>query len=87
MLTCSRHILWAATHPIDLNENQANAVAARIELDLRIGAAFTRLQTLQLKTVSEKLEELTISYGNIIHVFTNFSNALQDLVSFRRLGL
>ena len=40
-------------------------MAARIELDLRIGAAFTRLQTLQLQAVAEILKEKVISYGNI----------------------
>ena len=40
-------------------------MAARIELDLRIGAAFTRLQTLQLQTVVAALKEKVISYGEI----------------------
>lgn len=42
------HVIQAARNPIDLDEKQAQAVAARIELDLRIGAAFTRMQTLNL---------------------------------------
>ncbi|EEH09080.1 DNA topoisomerase III [Histoplasma capsulatum G186AR] len=58
------HILQAATNPIDLDDSQANAVAARIELDLRIGAAFTRLQTLQLKSLGGVLEDRVISYGS-----------------------
>jgi DNA topoisomerase III len=57
------HIIRAAHNPTDLDERQANAVAARIELDLRIGASFTRLQTLQLQTVTEKLADQIISYG------------------------
>ena len=57
------HVTQAAHSPIDLDERQANAVAARIELDLRIGASFTRLQTLQLQTVTEKLADQIISYG------------------------
>lgn len=48
---------------MELDEWQANAVAARIELDLRIGAAFTRLQTLQLQAVVAVLKEKVISYG------------------------
>lgn len=48
---------------MELDEYQANAVAARIELDLRIGAAFTRLQTLQLQAVVAVLKEKVISYG------------------------
>ncbi|KKK15773.1 hypothetical protein P175DRAFT_0498243 [Aspergillus ochraceoroseus IBT 24754] len=58
------HVLQAARSLIDLDELQANAVAARIELDLRIGAAFTRLLTLQLKPLSNILEENVISYGS-----------------------
>lgn len=42
-------------------------MAARIELDLRIGAAFTRLQTLQLQTVVAALKEKVISYG-LLHL-------------------
>lgn len=57
------HVIQAAHNPIDLDERQANAVAARIELDLRIGASFTRLQTLQLQPVAENLAEKIISYG------------------------
>ncbi|KAF7587879.1 DNA topoisomerase [Aspergillus hancockii] len=58
------HVLNAARAPIELDDLQANAVAARIELDLRIGAAFTRLQTLQLKHMSVALETKIISYGS-----------------------
>ena len=43
-------------------------MAARIELDLRIGAAFTRLQTLQLQAVVAVLKEKVISYGMIPQV-------------------
>lgn len=57
-------MLNAARHPIDIDERQANAVSARIELDLRIGAAFTRLQTLQLQKLSEQTANLTLSYGS-----------------------
>lgn len=57
------HVLQAARSPVELDEFQANAVAARIELDLRIGAAFTRLQTLQLQAVAAILKEKVISYG------------------------
>ena len=42
-----------------------NAVAARIELDLRLGAAFTRFQTLTLQTMGGDLEERLISYGEL----------------------
>lgn len=39
-------------------------MATRIELDLRIGAAFTRLQTLQLKSLGDLLSDKIISYGS-----------------------
>ena len=62
------HVLQAARAPVELDDNQANAVAARIELDLRIGAAFTRLQTLQLQAVVSALRDKIISYGkSILH--------------------
>ncbi|KAJ5789651.1 uncharacterized protein N7518_006662 [Penicillium psychrosexuale] len=58
------HVRRAALEPVNLDEYQASAVSARIELDLRIGAAFTRLQTLQLQTVVAALKEKVISYGS-----------------------
>ncbi|KAI9824145.1 MAG: DNA topoisomerase [Phylliscum demangeonii] len=58
------HILQAAQHPVNVDERQANAVAARIELDLRIGAALTRLQTLNLRTLGGELAEMMLSYGS-----------------------
>lgn len=78
----SSHVLRAAREPVELDEFQANAVAARIELDLRIGAAFTRLQTLQLQAVVAALKEKVISYGNYRSVHPNFlTHALQDHVN------
>jgi DNA topoisomerase-3 len=65
---CS-HVIHAAQHPIDLDDRQANAVAARIELDLRIGAAFTRLQTLQLQNLGEALHDRILSYGIMTQQF------------------
>ncbi|KAL4763919.1 DNA topoisomerase 3 [Aspergillus foveolatus] len=58
------HVLNAARSLIELDERQANAVAARIELDLRIGAAFTRLLTLQLQNLHATLTQKIISYGS-----------------------
>ncbi|KAI9703604.1 MAG: DNA topoisomerase [Candelina mexicana] len=58
------HVLRAAKNPVDLDDRQANAVAARIELDLRIGASFTRLQTLSLQTLGPELQDRVISYGS-----------------------
>ncbi|RPA82069.1 prokaryotic type I DNA topoisomerase [Ascobolus immersus RN42] len=58
------HIIRAACNPVDLDERQAAAVAARIELDLRIGAAFTRLQTLKLRSIHGIDPKKVISYGS-----------------------
>ncbi|MCJ1377958.1 DNA topoisomerase [Xylographa soralifera] len=58
------HVLQAALNPIDLDERQVNAVAARIELDLRLGASFTRFQTLELQRLGESLADRVISYGS-----------------------
>jgi hypothetical protein len=58
------HILQAAQRPVDLDERQAQAVSARIELDLRIGAAFTRWQTVALRNV-RGLDNMLISYGGL----------------------
>ena len=43
--------------------NQVHSVEARIALDLRIGAAFTRLQTLALQNKFGVLKENVVSYG------------------------
>jgi len=51
-------------NPIELDQKQANAVAARMELDLRVGSSFTRMLTLALKPMIEHVQELkVISYG------------------------
>ncbi|XP_012551245.2 DNA topoisomerase 3-alpha isoform X1 [Bombyx mori] len=47
------------------NKNTSNAVDVRQELDLRIGAAFTRFQTLRLQKVfPSKLTDTIVSYGS-----------------------
>ncbi|KAG0715938.1 DNA topoisomerase 3-alpha [Chionoecetes opilio] len=49
-------------HP---DERQNSAVEVRSELDLRIGAAFTRFQTLRLKKIfPETLADTILSYGS-----------------------
>lgn len=53
-------------NPIQLDDRQVNAVAGRIELDLRLGASFTRLQTLSLQTMGGPLKDLMISYGMLL---------------------
>jgi DNA topoisomerase-3 len=61
------HIIRAAQHPVDLDARQAAAVSARIELDLRIGAAFTRWQTMLLQNING-LEEKLLSYGRFCRI-------------------
>ena len=58
------HVIRAAQNPIDLDERQVNAVAARIEIDLRLGAVFTRFQTLTLQNMGQELQDHVISYGS-----------------------
>jgi len=56
-----RNALWSLGR---VNENLVQAVQARMEIDLRVGAAFTRFQTLRLQ---KKFDEFSsggvISYG------------------------
>ncbi|PLW57729.1 hypothetical protein PCANC_01400 [Puccinia coronata f. sp. avenae] len=47
----------------ELDMNQVYAVQARMELDLRIGAALTRCQTMGLQTRFHQLADSLISYG------------------------
>ncbi len=67
-----RQIHHAAQHPVDLDDAQAQAVYARIMLDLRIGAAFTRLQTLTLQGQVPQLEGSMISFGEVLLVDLDF---------------
>lgn len=57
-----RQIHNAAQHPHDLDFSQASAVDARIVLDLRIGAAFTRMQTCTLQPLFQQISGV-VSYG------------------------
>ncbi|KAI8333699.1 DNA topoisomerase [Chlamydoabsidia padenii] len=54
----------AAQNPQTLDERTVQAVMARRELDLRTGAAFTRLQTLNLRSCIGGGESMVISYGS-----------------------
>ncbi|KAK6079226.1 DNA topoisomerase [Seiridium cupressi] len=58
------HVLNAARHLVMLDEKQVNAVSARIELDLRIGYAFTRFLSNNLKPMGDLLAQMTLSYGS-----------------------
>ena len=68
-LAVNRQIHNAAQHPVELDWNQANAVDARIELDLRIGASFTRLQTKRLQTAFNQLKDV-MSYGKAVAILS-----------------
>ncbi|EAQ89174.1 hypothetical protein CHGG_05793 [Chaetomium globosum CBS 148.51] len=48
----------------NIEKSQVDAVSARIELDLRIGYAFTRFLTLNLRPLGGPLSKLTLSYGS-----------------------
>ncbi|KAI0302708.1 DNA topoisomerase [Russula brevipes] len=58
----AQQIHHAAQHPVELDYSQASAVEARITLDLRIGAAFTRMQTLTLQPLFQQITTV-VSYG------------------------
>ncbi|KAK2592903.1 DNA topoisomerase [Conoideocrella luteorostrata] len=57
------HVLSAARRLSTLDEKQVNAVSTRIELDLRIGYAFSRFMTNSLRPMGGPMESLTLSYG------------------------
>ncbi|KAI1282411.1 DNA topoisomerase [Xylaria sp. FL0933] len=58
------HIINASKNLINLDHRQVNAVASRIELDLRIGYAFTRFLTINLKSLGGVFQQLLLSYGS-----------------------
>ena len=57
-----RDIFRTMTHPERPNEHMNDAVNARQEIDLRIGAAFTRWQTKRIQNKYDGLDSV-ISYG------------------------
>ncbi|KAK4046311.1 DNA topoisomerase [Microbotryomycetes sp. JL221] len=59
----ANQINQACRNPGNLDMRQANAVNARIDLDLRLGAAFTREQTLKLQHRFVEMSQSLVSYG------------------------
>lgn len=58
------HVRQAANRPQPLDMKLVRAVEARIEVDLRIGAAFTRFQTMALQRSFRDLGSKVVSYGS-----------------------
>lgn len=56
-------IVHAINNLVPLDMKLADAVRARSELDLRVGSAFTRFQTLRFQNAFPELQEKIISYG------------------------
>lgn len=61
-----RQIHHAAQNPIELDMAQSDAVEARTLLDLRLGAAFTRMQSLTLQASIGELDGTLVSYGKCV---------------------
>lgn len=66
-------MIRAAQQPVPLDDQQVNAVAARIELDLRLGSVFTRFTTLLLQHLGAGFDRVDrdgkkqpISYGKSV---------------------
>lgn len=62
VLDCSE-IHRAMQNPVQLDQRQVDAVDARMELDLRVGASFTRFQTLSFQDWFPDLKDGVVSYG------------------------
>lgn len=75
----NRQIHNAARNTVALDMNQAAAVETRIELDLRIGAALTRLQTVTLQGAFAGTIEGVVSYGE--HRYTRGRDSILRYLS------
>jgi DNA topoisomerase III len=78
-----RQIHHAAQHPVELDFAQASAVEARILLDLRIGAAFTRMQTRILQPLFQQISGV-VSYGR--HNFELFTKLISTCLHQARVN-
>ncbi|KAJ3744546.1 DNA topoisomerase [Lentinula raphanica] len=73
----------AALHPVNLDQRLIDAVAARIIVELEIGAAFTRWQTLTVKAKFRQLDEL-LSHAPCQYPTLGFAvSRFQDIQRFR----
>lgn len=89
LIIAPSHVLSAAKRLANLDEKQVNAVSTRIELDLRIGYAFTRFMTNSLRPLGGAMSELTLSYGRLKGYFlggTTISNNEVGSCQFPTLG-
>lgn len=81
------HVLTAAKRLVNLDDKQVDAVATRIELDLRIGYAFTRFITNSLRPLGGPMSTLMISYGEChdlpVDLYLWLTMKFQALVSSR----
>jgi DNA topoisomerase IA len=55
------------------NIKDSLAVDARMELDLRIGVAFTRFQTIRFQKKFQGLSDSVVSYGRVLRIVTLFN--------------
>lgn len=73
------HIIKAAHQPFDIDQRQVNAVAARIEFDLRTGSAFTRFQTLSLQIFEPLTKEIDLVNSQLLDSLLIDGNELKIL--------
>ena len=66
------HVIQAAQRLVNLDDKQVDAVATRIELDLRIGYAFTRFMTNNLRPLGGPMGDIMLSYGTFRSVLYRY---------------
>lgn len=79
-------MIQAAHRLTELDEKQVDAVSTRIELDLRIGYAFTRFMTNSLRPLGGPMGELTLSYGesSLLSLYPSLFSLVQVAVNSQR---
>ena len=79
-----RELHNALVHANRLDERIVDAVSARIEIDLRTGASFTRFLTIFLQNNFTALQKHVVSYGKFLlrsKVHVNFLHSVSSLNS------